>query len=123
MSDEIRTVGNGRLRQTLGEKHGREIDEDDYEAARNARIEEGLLVKGQGRAGTVSLAEADDDRADDEAPEAFTLESPEPKTAKRAPPKSDNKPVASCGPSSGEDAQARSYWHLDRRKHNIVSSG
>lgn len=43
------SAGNGRLRETLG------WQEDTYDRARDALVEEGLIAKGRGRGGSVAL--------------------------------------------------------------------
>ena len=83
------TIGNTRVRQTLGKKVGREVDEASYEPMRDALDEEGVLAKGQGRGDSVRFADVDEGDFLDDAPHALILESPEPKapTPKKTPPK------------------------------------
>ena len=93
------TIGNGRLRQAIGEKLGREVDEADYAVVRDALVEEGVLAKGLGRGGSVRLA----------AEGAKKQPAPEPNAAK---------PAAARGSTSSDEAQVLSYRHGDRRKNN-----
>lgn len=50
------TIGNGRLRQAIADATGQEVDPDAYDAVRDELVAEGVLVKGQGRGGTLRLA-------------------------------------------------------------------
>lgn len=47
------TLGNLKLRTQIAAMLGAEVPEDDYSAARDALVAEGLLAKGQGRGGSV----------------------------------------------------------------------
>jgi type I restriction system adenine methylase HsdM len=49
------TVGNGSLRASLADNLGRPVDEAEYLAARDALVDAGKLIKGQGRGGSVRL--------------------------------------------------------------------
>ncbi len=48
------TVGNGSLRGLLAEKLGRPVDEAEYLTARDALVDAGTLIKGQGRGAGVA---------------------------------------------------------------------
>jgi len=47
------SLGNQKLRTQIAAMLGAEVPEDDYSAARDALVAEGLLAKGQGRGGSV----------------------------------------------------------------------
>jgi adenine-specific DNA-methyltransferase len=118
-------IGNGRLRQILGENLGGEVGEEEYAQVRDELVEAGKLLKGQGRGGSVRRAgaEGDGDEADEtKAPPPFVLEKSEPKEpAPKATPKKKGaaaRPTALRGGSIGEGMQVLSYRHTDRRKNN-----
>jgi len=52
------TIGNSRLRAAVIQVLGREVDEAEYAAGRDELVNDGLLVKGQGRGGSVRRSEA-----------------------------------------------------------------
>ncbi len=99
-----------RVTEQHREKLGREVDEADYGAVRDALVEEGVLAKGQGRGGSVRLAAAgaDDEPDEGDPAPALVLQSPEPKEpgAKKAAKKpAPAKPAAARGSTSGDEAQ------------------
>jgi adenine-specific DNA-methyltransferase len=104
-------VGNIALRQQLGKKLGREIEEGEYAEARDALVSQGRLVKGQGRGGSVrrpGTAPVLEDLA--EAPTVAV------EAAARAPRKT--KVQAAASTPIAEEAAIRSYRHTDRRANN-----
>lgn len=128
-------IGNTALRRAIEgllQADGLTFGDDDYWQAHAALIAEGMLVKGQGRGGSVRRApvgavaeppvEAPADLAD--AADGFALQMqprPEPAPAKAPPSK---KPPAARPvepqprAAAGEAAQIISYRHADKRKNN-----
>ena len=128
-------IGNTALRRAIEgllQAEGLAFGDDDYWQAHAALIAEGVLVKGQGRGGSVRRApvgavaeppvEAPADLAD--AADGFALQMqprPEPAPAKAPPSK---KPPAARPvepqprAAAGEAAQIISYRHADKRKNN-----
>jgi adenine-specific DNA-methyltransferase len=105
-------IGNGaliaRLRETLPN-----LTDEDYAAAKDALVDEGILGKGKGRGGSVYLiTEGDEDEDQDDDFELTPTEEPTPK-AKRAAAKAKAAPR-----KSGEPAQVISYRHTDTRVNN-----
>ncbi|MDX9715907.1 MAG: site-specific DNA-methyltransferase [Thauera sp.] len=127
------TIGNTALRRELEKQlqaEGLAIGDDDYWQAHSALVADGALVKGQGRGGSVRLAQmggkveasSSSDLADDaggfalQAQQAPELRST-PTTAKA--PAAATRPTAPVARSAaGEAAQIISYRHADRRKNN-----
>lgn len=105
-------IGNGALIARLREIVPNLSDED-YAAAKDALVDEGILGKGKGRGGSVYLiTEDDEDEDQDEDFELTPTEEPAPK-AKRAAAKTKAAPR-----KSGEPAQVISYRHTDTRVNN-----
>ena len=127
------TIGNTALRRELEKQlqaEGLAIGDDDYWQAHSALVADGALVKGQGRGGSVRLAQmggkveasSSNDLADDaggfalQAQQAPELRST-PTTAKA--PAAATRPTAPVARSAaGEAAQIISYRHADKRKNN-----
>ena len=105
-------IGNGALIARLREIVPNLSDED-YAAAKDALVDEGILGKGKGRGGSVYLiTEEDEDEDQDDDFELTPTEEPAPK-AKRAAAKAKATPR-----KSGEPAQVISYRHTDTRVNN-----
>ena len=105
-------IGNGALIARLREIVPNLSDED-YAAAKDALVDEGILGKGKGRGGSVYLiTEDDEDEDQDNDFELTPTEEPAPK-AKRAAAKAKAAPR-----KSGEPAQVISYRHTDTRVNN-----
>ena len=105
-------IGNGALIARLREIVPNLSDED-YAAAKDALVDEGILGKGKGRGGSVYLiTEDDEDEDQDNDFELTPTEEPAPK-AKRAAAKTKAAPR-----KSGEPAQVISYRHTDTRVNN-----
>lgn len=111
-------IGNTALRreaeQQLG-KQGLMMSEDDYWQAHADLISDGLLLKGQGRGGSVRLAKVQVDEfslAQQVAPPATSQQVPQKSSA--------GKPAAPAvkRASSDETPQIISYRHQDKRKNN-----
>jgi|JI10StandDraft_1071094.scaffolds.fasta_scaffold08406_3 hypothetical protein len=116
------TIGNGRLRQDLSETLGREVVGTAYDTARDARVAEGVLAKGQRPAGSVRFAEVDEG----DLPEVVTppsRESPEQEASAptETPPKNGAK-LATPRASASECAQVLGYRHADRRNSTQLLS-
>lgn len=130
--DEIRTVlleevpgdgssvGNGRLRELIGARLQKLVVDDDYARVRNALVASGVLVKGQGRGGSVRRVAVAD------AP-ALTLEAQEvPAAAKVPKPKQTGLPLPNrkAGEPIGRARQADeavkliAYQHDQKRTNN-----
>ncbi|MDR5655412.1 DNA methyltransferase, partial [Ruixingdingia sedimenti] len=103
-------IGNGALIARLREIVPNLSDED-YAAAKDALVDEGVLGKGKGRGGSVYLITEEDEDQDDDF-ELTPTEEPVPK-AKRAAAKAKAAPR-----KSGEPAQVISYRHTDTRVNN-----
>ena len=105
-------IGNGALIARLREIVPNLSDED-YAAAKDSLVDEGILGKGKGRGGSVYLiTEEDEDEDQDDDFELTPTEEPAPK-AKRAAAKTKAAPR-----KSGEPAQVISYRHTDTRVNN-----
>ncbi|MFN4204594.1 MAG: site-specific DNA-methyltransferase, partial [Tabrizicola sp.] len=106
-------IGNGallaRLRETLPD-----LTDEDYAAAKDALVDEGIIGKGKGRGGSVFLItdDADEDEDQDDDFELTPTEEPAPR-ARRAAAKTKAAPR-----KSGEPAQVISYRHTDTRVNN-----
>ena len=116
-------IGNTRLRESIGERLKRAVKEAEYVQVRDELVDEGMLVKGQGRGGSVRLAQpgdADEGDVDENAP-SLVLQSPEAKPAaanKASKKRGAAKTAESRGKSKADDAEVLSYRHGDRRKNN-----
>ena len=127
------TIGNTALRRELEKQlqaEGLAIGDDDYWQAHSALVADGALVKGQGRGGSVRLAQmggkveasSSSDLADDAG--GFALQAqqaPELRSAPTPPkaPAAATRPTAAVTRSAaGEAAQIISYRHADKRKNN-----
>ena len=95
------TVGNGSLRGSLADKLGRSVDEAEYLAARDALVDAGSLIKGQGRGGSVRLTTP--------TAEGESVSEAETPAAKQGRKKKDATPAAVKG-SSGMVALTRELW-------------
>ena len=95
------TIGNGSLRGFLADKLGRPVEEAEYLAARDALVDAGTLIKGQGRGGSVRLATP--------TAEGESVSEAEAPAAKQGRKKKDATPVAVNG-SSGMVALTRELW-------------
>jgi adenine-specific DNA-methyltransferase len=105
------SIGNSALIALLREIVPNLSDED-YAAAKDALVDEGILGKGKGRGGSVFLIAGEDDEDQDDDFELTPTDEPAPK-AKRAAAKAKAAPR-----KSGEPAQVISYRHTDTRVNN-----
>ena len=64
------TIGNLSAREALGRAAERQISEEEYSAVKDRLVGLGLILKGQGRGGTVRLAEGIEGGGRYEAPSA-----------------------------------------------------
>jgi len=106
------TIGNGAMMALLREQVSG-LTDDDYAAARDALVDDGLLGRGKGRGGSIfRIIGADEDDTEDDfeliAPGAAT---PRPRKARAA----GARPAAR---KSGEPVQVVSYRHGDSRVNN-----
>lgn len=105
-------IGNGALIARLREIVPNLSDED-YAAAKDSLVDEGILGKGKGRGGSVYLiTEEDEDEDQDDDFELTPTDEPAPK-ARRAAAKAKAAPR-----KSSEPAQVISYRHTDTRVNN-----
>ncbi|WP_295393559.1 DNA methyltransferase [uncultured Thiodictyon sp.] len=123
------TIGNTALRRQI-EAHlapeGLTLAEADYWQAQAALIAQGVLIKGQGRGGTVRRASATgsntvDDLADGADGFALQTQLAPPAAAlpnKAKSPKAIATPKPKSRPAADEAAQVIAYRHLDKRKNN-----
>jgi len=109
------TIGNTALRRYLGERlqaEGINLSDDDYWAAHAALISDGVLLKGQGRGGSVRRNVALGDADLELAGQTVDLES----TKSKTPPAAKPKPAARANPN--DTTQVIAYRHLDKRVNN-----
>ncbi|MBH1432070.1 site-specific DNA-methyltransferase [Stenotrophomonas maltophilia] len=113
------SLGNLKLRTQIAAMLGAEVPEDDYSAARDALVAEGLLAKGQGRGGSVRRI------VDHAAP--LTLEVQEKPVGADAPkPKQPGLTLAEAkrakaevkAKRTDEDNQVIAYRHDQKRRNN-----
>lgn len=96
------SVGNGSLRGLLADRLGRAIDEAEYLAARDALVDAGTLLKGQGRGGSVRLATP--------SAQGESVSEAEAPAAKQGRKKKDTATPAAVNGSSGMVALTRELW-------------
>jgi adenine-specific DNA-methyltransferase len=121
MPSDGTSIGNIRLQAQLTESLGEDVSEAIYNDARDDLVSEGLLAKGQGRGGSVRLAEPTEDAV-------LTLEFQEvPADAKRPKPKQAGLPIGKRQVGQPTKANARgaeaeeklvAYQHKDHRTNN-----
>ena len=70
LPDDGSTMGNLPAREALSRAAGRQVSEDDYTAVKDHLVGLGLILKGQGRGGSVRLAEGIEGGSRHEAPAA-----------------------------------------------------
>ncbi len=110
-------ITNARLREALTERQGREVSDDDYNAASEGLVAQGLLSKGTGRGGSLRRPAPRGDSPlvlESVAPEAPSAKPKFPKASKGS---AAGKAKPASGPK-GDEAQVLSYRHPDRRKNN-----
>jgi adenine-specific DNA-methyltransferase len=106
------SIGNSALREELADELGREVEEYEYIAIRDALVAQGLLVKGKGRGGSVRLGQPTG--AD------FDLQGQRVRDAEPVAPKKASKPTAKgrAGGKATVDPHVIGYRHDDKRKNN-----
>lgn len=114
------TIGNGAMLALLRE-HMPELAEDDYIAARDTLIDEGVLGRGKGRGGSIfrvtdDLDNEDDDLDEDEGDEDDGFELTP--TFEAAPRKPRAKPGKKVARRSDGPVQVLSYRHGETRVNN-----
>lgn len=104
-------VGNATLSEALGKALGRKVKDYEYQALRDRLVEQGLLVKGKGRGGSVRRAKPGAQA------EEFSLSAPKVEDAERKPAK---RAAPSQRPKTGvaHEGGVISYRHGDRRRNN-----
>lgn len=108
------TIGNGAMMALLREQVSG-LTDDDYAAARDALVDEGLLGRGKGRGGSIFRITGDEDDADD-TEDDFELTAPE--EAAPRPRKAKAAGTRSTPRKSGEPVQVVSYRHGETRVNN-----
>jgi adenine-specific DNA-methyltransferase len=109
------TIGNGAMMALLREKVSG-LTDDDYSAARDALVDQGLLGRGKGRGGSIFRIIGDDEDDADDTEDDFELTAPE-----EAAPRQRKARAAGAKPSarkSGEPVQVVSYRHGETRVNN-----
>lgn len=121
------SVGNGALRRDIEARlqaEGVEVSEDDYWTVQRDLIDEGVLLKGQGRGGSVRLADSAAASGGDLADSAdgFSLQTQAAPQAgaSQARPATTARKAASPATrgKAGDEAQITSYRHSDKRVNN-----
>lgn len=112
------SIGNTRLREAIGAAVARDVDASEYSAVRDALIEEGILVRGQGRGGSVRRAEVCERDADPAPPLVLEIPEPQAPLATKHPARNPRKAMGSDRTAGKSEAQVLSYRHGDRRKNN-----
>lgn len=109
------TIGNGAMMALLREQVST-LTDDDYAAARDALVDEGLLGRGKGRGGSIFRIIGDDEDDADDTEDDFELTAPE-ETAPR-PRKAKAAGTRAAPRKSGEQVQVVSYRHGETRVNN-----
>jgi adenine-specific DNA-methyltransferase len=109
------TIGNGAMMALLREQVST-LTDDDYAAARDALVDEGLLGRGKGRGGSIFRITGDDEDDADDTEDDFELTAPE-ESAPR-PRKAKAAGTRSTPRKSGEPVQVVSYRHGETRVNN-----
>ena len=105
-------IGNAALREELAEELGREVEEYEYIALRDALIAQGFLVKGKGRGGSVRLAKPTAADFDLQGQRVRDVEPSVPSNTKRPAGK------GRMGGKAAIEPHVISYRHDDKRKNN-----
>lgn len=115
------TIGNQSLLSTIQGKMP-EVTEDDYLAARDLLISEGVLGRGRGRGGSVFLLSAseivNDEEGEDTDDDADNFELTVPEAGQSRPRKAKNVQPKQSSKSSETGNQVLSYRHTDKRVNN-----
>jgi len=109
--EDSSTIGNGAMMALLREQVSG-LTDDDYAAARDALVDDGLLARGKGRGGSVYRITGDDDDTEDD----FELTAPE--AAAPRPRKAKAVGTKAAPRKSGEPVQVVSYRHDETRVNN-----
>jgi len=113
--DDGSTIGNGAMMALLREQVST-LTDDDYAAARDALVDEGLLGRGKGRGGSIFRIIGGDEGDADDTEDDFELTAPE-----EAAPRQRKARAAGAKASarkSGEPVQVVSYRHGETRVNN-----
>jgi len=109
------TIGNGAMMALLREQVST-LTDDDYAAARDALVDQGLLGRGKGRGGSIFRISGDDEDDADDTEDDFELTAPE--EAAPRPRKAKAAGTRSTPRKSGEPVQVVSYRHGETRVNN-----
>ena len=113
------TIGNGALLTQLREQIPG-LTEEDYTAAREKLIDQGLLCRGRGRGGSVYRAlktqQGDEESEGGADEEGFELTEPEPQLPRQTSPKASKK--SKTPKKSGSQVEVLSYRHDEKRVNN-----
>lgn len=109
------TIGNGAMMALLREQVSGLTDED-YAAASDALVDEGLLGRGKGRGGSIFRITGDDEGDADDTEDDFELTAPE--EAAPRPRKARAAGTRAAPRKSGEPVQVVSYRHGETRVNN-----
>lgn len=109
------TIGNGAMMALLREQVSG-LTDDDYAAARDALVDEGLLGRGKGRGGSIFRISGDDEDDADDTEDDFELTAPEEAAPRPRKAKAAGTRVAPR--KSGEPVQVVSYRHGETRVNN-----
>jgi len=112
------TIGNSRLRAAVIQVLGREVDEAEYAAGRDELVNDGLLVKGQGRGGSVRRSEAAVKDSPTPGSVTYLFGAAGPPAGQEAGSAPRKPRAAKSGAAGTKDAHVVSYRHGDRRKNN-----
>jgi adenine-specific DNA-methyltransferase len=109
------TIGNGAMMALLREQVST-LTDDDFAAARDALVDDGLLGRGKGRGGSIFRIIGDDEDDADDTEDDFELTAPE--AAAHRPRKAKAAGTKPAPRKSGEPVQVVSYRHGDSRVNN-----
>jgi adenine-specific DNA-methyltransferase len=113
--DDGSTIGNGAMMALLREQVSG-LTDDDYAAARDALVDQGLLGRGKGRGGSIFRISGDDEDDADDTEDDFELTAPE--EAAPRPRKAKAAGTRAAPRKSGEPVQVVSYRHGETRVNN-----
>ena len=113
MPSDGSAIGNIKMMDMLKKAGNADLEKNDYERIRDQLIDEGILVSGAGRGGSVKLA-----GPEPAGENKLTLESEPP--VNPLPPKKRGTRKTSAAPKAGKSDQKEviSYRYSDKRKNN-----
>jgi adenine-specific DNA-methyltransferase len=110
------SIGNGRLRESLSKRIGREISETTYFKLQRELVGRGFLVSGKGRGGSVRLSKPEETSLTLE-PQSIPAEAKAPRPQQQVlPVHGRRKPGEPTRPkrNTNDDAKVLAYRHADR---------